>query len=137
MRTYYRLLFLNVAVVTSIMMALHFHILKHSPFFLFVFPALLVANYAITRQLARQRGTSILEIGLWLSWVAGPVTAAILPPCMVIFILEPATRDSFINSWVFCMYAISALTTVRKAEEDGWVKIDPNGPKSFSEALRN
>jgi hypothetical protein len=133
MRSYYSLLVLNLAVMVPLFLAMQFHILKKNlVVFLFACLALLVANYAITGKLARQRGTSSLELGLWIAWTGGPFAGAM---CAVLCFMD----SEFFLASAFPLLGMvySAWTTVRKAEREGWAKIDPKGPYSLTEALRS
>jgi len=97
---------------------------------------LLILNYAIMRKIARQRGTStaFLEIGLWVSWVAGPFITADFFLLAFIHLLE---RDfGSMNRYLSTPILIGfTWLTVRKAEREGWEKVDPKGPESLSDAL--
>ena len=86
--------------------------------------------------MARQRGALSLEIGLWAAWVGGPFVTAMIFRLVILSVIEQDWGNILIASGIF-QFADAALTTVRKAEKDGWAKIDPNGPKSLSEALRS
>jgi hypothetical protein len=143
MRAFYRLLILNLVVMATLIVAVRLHMAKknstvHSTALALTFLGLPVANYAIMRKIARQRGTTTLDldIGLWASWIGGPFLTAMIPVLVIIGIIERDWGNILIAAGMLYSSG-SALTTVRKAEEDGWVKIDPNGPKSFSEALRS
>jgi hypothetical protein len=143
MRTYYRLLILNIAVIALLILAKQLPILKHNRAVTLVAAVLCVlalplANYAIMGKIARQRETSSLdlEIGLLASWTGGPFVTAMCTGLMIIAIIE---RDlgEVLTALGFWFIVRAAWTTVRKAEVEGWGKIDPNGPRSFSEALRS
>jgi hypothetical protein len=128
MRSYYRLLILNLAVVVPLTSAMLLRIVKINPaVYLVVCLALLVANYAIKQQVARQRGISSLEIGLWASWAAGPLVTAMFPLLVAIFIIK---RDlaGIMSLPSILWIASSAWTTVRKSEQDGWGGSTPKTP---------
>jgi hypothetical protein len=143
MRTYYRLTILNSVVMITMILAVRLHMAKQIPAvkltaLALIFLSLPVANYAITQQIARQRGTRTfdLEFGLWASWIVGPLHTAMIPALVIIGIIERDWGNILIAASMLFVSG-SVLTTVRKSEEAGWMKIDPNGPKSFSEVFRN
>jgi hypothetical protein len=138
MRSYYRLLILNLAVVGSLSSFMLLRIVKkNTSVYLLVFLGLLVANYAITRKVARQRGTytSSLEIGLWASWVIGPLVTAMVPLIVAISIIERDLGKIMSLSYVLWIASV-AWSTVRKSEREGWRTLDSNGPKSLSDVFR-
>jgi hypothetical protein len=143
MRTYYCLLILNFVVTVTLILGVHLHMGKHNAAvnltaMALIFLGLPIANYAITQQIARQRGTTTfdLEFGLLASWIGGPFLIANITGLVMMCIIK-REWGNLLTALPMLYFFIPALSTVRKAEEDGWVKIDPNGPKSFSEALRS
>lgn len=109
---------------------------NHSITFI-IYIILFILNYSIMRKIARQRGTSTtsLEIGLWVSWVAGPFITA---DFFVLAFIHLSERDfGSMNRYLSTPIIIGfTWLTVRKAEREGWEKVDPKGPKSLSDALR-
>lgn len=137
MRSYYRLLLLNLAVAVPLFLATQFRIVKiNFAVYGVVCLALLAANYATTWKIARQRGASSLEIGLWASWTAGPLYTATIPLYVDMYICQRDIGGIIVMPSILWI-AISAWTTVRKSEQEGWGEVDPKGPKSLSEALRS
>jgi len=137
MRSYYRLIILNLAFAVPLLLAMQFRIVKiNLAAYGLVCLALLAANYATTWKIARQRGASSLEIGLWAAWTAGPFWTATIPLFVDMYI---SRRDigGIIAMPSILWVTISAWTTVRKSEQEGWGKFDPKGPKSLNEALRS
>jgi hypothetical protein len=138
MRSYYRLLILNLAVVGSLTSLMLLRIVKkNTSVYLVVFLGLLVANYAITRWIARQRGTSTssFDIGLWASWVIGPLVTAMVPLIVAISIIERDLGKIMNLSYVLWIASV-AWSTVRKSEREGWRTLDSKGPKSLSDVFR-
>lgn len=138
MRSYYRLIILNLAVVGTLTSAILLRTVKiNLAGYLVVCLGLLVANYSITQKIARQRGTgaSSLEIGLWASWVVGPLVIANFPLMLAMYIIKRDLGGIMVLPSVLWI-ASSIWSTVRKSEREGWGRVDPKGPNSLSDALR-
>jgi hypothetical protein len=137
MRSFYCLLILNSAVMTSPIWTTHPAIFReHRAVYLILCLALPVANYATTRNLARQRGAAYLEIGLWAAWVGGPFVTAmfVLEMILAIHNRDFGRANTALGPLTLVAYA---WMKVRESEKEGWGKIDPKGPMTLTEALRS
>lgn len=139
MRSYYRLIILNLAVMAPLTSPALLRESRINPkFYLLICFTLPLVNYMLTREIARQRGTSTFsfEIALWASWVFGPSVTAMF---ILDVVFHTIKRDLGGVNIALGQTAVvgSAWIVVRKAEREGWWrKIDPKGPKTLSDALR-
>jgi len=107
MRLFYRLVILNLAVISAIaVLRKHHWLMKFpvvpNPIVLFAGVILLVANYAITSKVVRQGGIPSLESSRWWSagfaaWTGGPFFTAVLPWTIAGWVIK---RDFVSFLWV-------------------------------------
>jgi hypothetical protein len=120
MRSYYRLLILNLAVMVPFTAAMLLQIFR-KPALLVIQLALLVANYVITRKVARQGEASSLEkskwgFGLWWAWTSGPSITGWLP-LMLAFLIMKTDFQGIIDLTLMAYFAFSSWATVNKSEQ--------------------
>jgi hypothetical protein len=116
MRSYYRVLLFNLAVTLPLTVAILLNRVKNTPAaVLLVEVALCVANFVITWQFVRQRGTSSLETRkwrfvIWCAWTMGPLITAMLPTSVAMLII----RRDFEVFIVFCVLITTAVFSFHK-----------------------
>jgi hypothetical protein len=128
MRSYYRLLILNLAVMVPLTVAILLHIFR-KPALLVVQLALLVANYVITRKVASQGEASELEkgkwgFGLWWAWTSGPSITGWLP-LMFALLVTKMNFQGILYLASMAYFAFSSWDTVYKWESmriNNWAK---------------
>jgi hypothetical protein len=127
MRLFYRLVILNVAVMLPFSVLALRHIVKKTPAvsipaMLAVEAALLVGNFAITREVARHGGIPSLQgrrwwSARWLDWIGAPVFCAIAP-LVTIAIIEKRDFGSFSMGFIFSFLACSSWFRVFGSQKE-------------------
>jgi hypothetical protein len=120
MRTYYRLLMFNLAVMAPLTYGVWLHNLR-KPVLLVVSIALLVANYVIAKKVARRSETLFLKnikwkSGLLWAWTLGPVSTGWLP-LMLSSLLIKTQFSGIVDVGLVAYGAFSCWSTVSRSEE--------------------
>lgn len=120
MRSYYRLLILNLSVMAPFAVAMFLHIFR-TPALVVLQLALLAANCVIALRVARQGDPFSLKksnwrLGLWGAWILGPLVAGWLPLILASLIARPSFTG-IMNLGIMAYSASSLRDMVNNVEQ--------------------
>jgi hypothetical protein len=122
MRTYYRLVILNLIVMVALTVAIFHHIVKINLMVALAVLILPFANYIIARKVFRQGGILSLQnkrwgFGAWSAWATGPAFVAMLPLAITGLIIRP-DFEGIIGASCMFFGSLSTLAKVPKSQQE-------------------